>query len=332
MVGVRLMRLPMPSPPGAPGLRPRLRRIGHIVLVVVLALGPVLGRGPVFAAEEPARPKLTETQKQEVRDRYDKATRFYYLRKYPEAITEYEAIYLLSADPVMLYNIAQCHRQADQPEQAVQFYKNYLRNAPNATNRADVEKKITEMERLADDRRRLQPPAAAIPGGAPAPVQPPAVIPGAGVVPAPVSPDASTLPPPPPPPGVASGEGGAVAVGAEAPAPRSRFWPVTLMVGGGVFVATSVVLGAVASSKARSVETAAKGRQSVFDSKLQDSETAGKSASGLAVLTGLVGAGALGTGIYLWISGRKAAETARAPIVTPVLGVGYAGASARVSF
>ena len=54
----------------------------------------------------------------------------------------------------MLFNIAQCHKNSSQPEEAIRFYKNYLRNAPNAANRADVEKRIAEMERLAEERKR----------------------------------------------------------------------------------------------------------------------------------------------------------------------------------
>jgi tetratricopeptide (TPR) repeat protein len=306
------------------------RLLGHLTLVGTLVLGPALAQlkvGMAVAAEESPRPKLSEAQKQEVRDRYDKATRFYYLRKYPEAVAEYEAIYLLSADPVMLYNIAQCHRQNDQPELALQFYKNYLRNAPAATNRADVEKKITEMDRLVEDRRKLAPPAA------PVPVQPPAVLPA---IPGPMAPASAGAGPEalpvPPPVGGATESGAASDVAAAAPSIPSRVWPITFMVGGGVFLATSVVLGAAAVSKAHQVESAAQVRGRTFDSDLQKTETSGQASSNLAVATGLIGAAALGTGIYLMIRRHRYTEVARGPAVLPVVGAGYAGALARVTF
>jgi hypothetical protein len=313
-------------------------------LVATLALGPGLmggsgiWSGRALAAEE-TRPKLTEAQKQEVRDRYDKATRFYYLRKYPEAVAEYEGIYLLSADPVMLYNIAQCHRQADQPEQALQFYKNYLRNAPGATNRADVEKRIAEMERLVEDRRKLASPSPAAP--APVASPPPLVVPppapaGGAVSPPPAAPGggaapvgSSTLPSSP---AISSPAPNALATDV-APSPPSRVWPMIFMVGGGVFLATSVVLGAAAVSKAHQIESAAQVRGRPFDSDLQKTEQSGQAASGLAVFTGLVGAAALGAGIYLRIrANRAAAEVARGPVLVPVAGVGYAGVLGRVTF
>jgi hypothetical protein len=303
-------------------------------LVALLVLAPVWGTGAGATAAEEPRPKLTETQKQEVRDRYDKATRFYYLRKYPEAILEYEAIYLLSADPVMLYNIAQCHRQADNPEQAAQFYKNYLRNAPTATNRADVEKKIVEMERLAEDRRKLaQPATPTAPATAPPPasVQPPPIAPGTPSVGPPPA-DLGLPPPPPVPAPDPSTATGTPELTAAPPEPPSRVLPITLMVGGGVFLATSVVMGAVATSRAREVESASQTKLRAFDSDLQKTEQSGKAASNLAVATGLIGAAALGTGIYLWISGRKKAEVARGAEVAPVAGPGYAGVWTRVTF
>jgi hypothetical protein len=49
-------------------------------------------------------------------------------------------------DPAFLFNIGQCHRKMGHDKEAVSFYKSYLRNAPNAPNRADVQKRINELE------------------------------------------------------------------------------------------------------------------------------------------------------------------------------------------
>src|SRR5688572_5406653 len=156
------------------------------VAALAMAVG-VLGLAPggvtPVQAQEIQRPQLTEAQKQKTKEHYEKATRLYNVGKYPEAVVEYEAAYLVSADPVMLFNIAQCHRLNNQPEEAARFYKNYLRNAPSAPNRDDVERKIAEMERLSDERRRQAAgtsPAtpAPLPGGTPGPVTPVPTDPG----------------------------------------------------------------------------------------------------------------------------------------------------------
>ena len=89
-------------------------------------------RGRGGAGARCAPPKLTEAQKRQTKEHYEKATKYYNLGKYAEAVAEYQAAYLISADPVMLYNIAQCHRLNNQPDEAARFYKNYLRNAPSA--------------------------------------------------------------------------------------------------------------------------------------------------------------------------------------------------------
>jgi hypothetical protein len=73
-------------------------------------------------------------------------TAYYNLDRQTEALAEYEAAYLGVPDPALLFNIAQCHRKLGHDKEAVAFYKTYLRNAPRATNRADVEKRIQEIE------------------------------------------------------------------------------------------------------------------------------------------------------------------------------------------
>ena len=316
-----------------------LRPLLLVLLTATAAPAPRLAHAQAAGA----RPKLSETQKQEVRDRYERATRFYYLRKYPEAVGEYEAIYLLSADPVMLYNIAQCHRQANEPEKAAQFYRNYLRNDPAAANRADVEKKVAEMDKLVEDGRR----AAVIPTPPPPTTVPPSVpgaapgtIPNVGSPPpaqdVPVSPEATNAPPSwsPPPTGVqpqVSPTFDVTQTAAPAKAP-SRVLRWSLLVGGGVFLTTSIVAGAVAAAKAKEIEKAAQGTNLAFDANLQETEKAGRAANGLAVGTGLIGLAALGTGLYLW----KGESDDQAPharsFVVPVAGPGYAGALAKVGF
>jgi hypothetical protein len=73
-------------------------------------------------------------------------TAYYNLDRQTEALAEYEAAYLAVPDPALLFNIAQCHRKLGHDKEAVAFYKTYLRNAPRAANRADVEKRIQEIE------------------------------------------------------------------------------------------------------------------------------------------------------------------------------------------
>jgi hypothetical protein len=147
-----------------------------------------------FGTKE-ARAQLTPQQKQEIHVHYQQATRSYDLGKYQEAVDEYQKVYEIDGDPVMLYNIAQAYRLNDQPQESIHFYRRYLQRSPEARNKEDVERKITAMEKLIEERRKaaalVAPPAPkadAKPVAIPEPVAPPPVT--APVVVAP-------LPPPP---------------------------------------------------------------------------------------------------------------------------------------
>jgi hypothetical protein len=142
------------------------------------------------------RAQLTPQQKQEIHVHYQQATRAYDLGKYQEAVEQYQKVYEIDGDPVMLYNIAQAYRLNDQPQESIHFYRRYLQRSPEARNKEDVERKITAMEKLIEERRKAAaqvtpPPKTDVkPVAVPAPPPPPPV----------VAPPVVVAPPPPPPP------------------------------------------------------------------------------------------------------------------------------------
>jgi hypothetical protein len=131
---------------------------------------------------------LTPAQKLEMKQLYEKATLAYDVGKYNEAIEDYQKAYEIGGDPPMLYNIAQAYRLNDQPAEALRFYRRYLQRAPNARNREDVERKIAEIEKTVEERRKAA--AAATPPPLPAP--PVTTTPAPAPTPAPVGPPAPT--------------------------------------------------------------------------------------------------------------------------------------------
>jgi tetratricopeptide (TPR) repeat protein len=129
--------------------------------------------------------QLTPVQKQEMKQHYEKATRAYDVQKYSEAVEEYQKAYEIGGDPAMLYNVAQSYRLSDQLPEALRFYRRYLQRSPNARNREDVERKISDLERTLEERRKA-----------------------AAAVPPPPPPEPVVVPPPPPPKPVKTGGGG----------------------------------------------------------------------------------------------------------------------------
>jgi len=296
-------------------------RLGILALatLVVCAVAPAAAR-----AESEAEKKA------QAKDHYEMATRFYDVGKYGEAIDEYEQAYLLIEDAALLFNIGQAYRLWDRPEDAIRAYKNYLRRRPEASNRADVEKKIADLERIVDDHRRgvpAQPP--------PAPVQP------AQPIAPPVTSSYPAYPEPGPVPETPAPLAPAAAPAPEQhpdslkfvqpapaePASTKKKWIAYSLIGvGGACLVTTVIAAAVGASKAKKLQDASQNRQP-FDPAV---EANGKTANTVAVVSALGAVVAGGTGGYLlwrwW--GSAAPSVAIAPVVAPT----FAGGSALLTF
>jgi hypothetical protein len=188
------------------------------VLRLAWLLGPAaaaLVTAPVHAhAQPPAAPAAGGQGRPAAKDagaravaHAEKGRRFYDLRRWDQAIKEFEAAYHLDSDPAHLYNIAQAHRMASHIPQAIELYQSYLSRFPNAPNRADVERRIAELKESGRPPNTLEPqPNAGAPAAAPAapypgwppqqPQAPPAGYPAQGYGPAPGYPPQAYAPPP----------------------------------------------------------------------------------------------------------------------------------------
>jgi tetratricopeptide (TPR) repeat protein len=84
--------------------------------------------------------------KQEAKARFVSGQRHYNLNELGEALGDFKEAYRLLPDPVFLYNLGQCERQLGHLEEAIRFYRSFLREQPKAANRQEVARKIDEME------------------------------------------------------------------------------------------------------------------------------------------------------------------------------------------
>jgi tetratricopeptide (TPR) repeat protein len=69
----------------------------------------------------------------------------YDLRKFDAAVALFEKAFQLMPDPAFLFNIAQAHRQAGHTEEAIGFYRTYLRKLPEAANAGEVREWIDKL-------------------------------------------------------------------------------------------------------------------------------------------------------------------------------------------
>ena len=194
-----------------------------------------------LSAGQPAR--AADPRTESARQHSAEGDAYYKLEKYGNAIGEYEQAYLAKSDPSFLYNIAQCHRLMGQNAEALNFYRRFLKDAPNAPNRAVAEKHIKDLEDAS--HATLEPP----PVAAPPPEVPPAPEPAAPA--APPNPATTTTAPtlalrPPPPTSAPTGEmppvgaAGAVSSPSESHPIYSRWWfwtAIGVVAAGGIIIA-----------------------------------------------------------------------------------------------
>ncbi|HEY0251204.1 MAG TPA: PEGA domain-containing protein [Kofleriaceae bacterium] len=94
----------------------------HLVAAVLLV------GGTAWAAPHKKPPKKTEkTAEQKEADRHFKSgVALYGEQKFSEALAEFERAYEIAPAPIVLYNIAACHRELSHYAEAVKYYRRFL--------------------------------------------------------------------------------------------------------------------------------------------------------------------------------------------------------------
>jgi tetratricopeptide (TPR) repeat protein len=212
------------------------------------------------------------------RAHFNKATRFYEVGDYQQALDEFKAAHMAKADSAFLFNIAQCHRQLGHLDQAVTLYKRYLAASPNAANRAEVEKRIADLEAE----------LAAAKASVPPPTPPPPV--SAASSPSPATPLTAPLATSAPVESRATGSG----------------WPYLPWIGAGVTLALvggAVATGLSASSKYNNLQdSCGKGPPGCSEGDINGVKSRALWAN---VLWGAAGVAAVGTGLAFVLTPKQ---------------------------
>ena len=129
--------------------------------LVAGTLAALLVTTSVVSAQAPQTPPapdvkpdgLTDEQKRaQAKTLYEQGLSAYNLGNFDAAISSFSSAYAISQAPGLLFNIAQSHRLKKDYEKATYFYTTYLRLKPDAPNRADVEARLEEMQKLIDEQ------------------------------------------------------------------------------------------------------------------------------------------------------------------------------------
>jgi tetratricopeptide (TPR) repeat protein len=303
---------------------------GGAFMRALLRSGPVLAFVIAFGAVTTAR--ADDGAAASAREHYQKGTSFYDLGRYADAIKEFEAAYEIKNDPALLYNLAQSNRLAGNSEQALHFYRTYLRYVPKAANRAEIEERIKQLDQLVAQKSAAQttPPVQVAP-------------------PENVAPPLQTAPPPPTPAAPLSEPAPALGAPPAAPpqlttAPPTAFplppqatpddhhrmilaGEITAAAGGLLFI-VGAAYGAAAVGAANEVNNEAKNGQP-FDPSIEkrgkSDQTAETVLLTLGAVTGVAG------GVLYFYGRHLVTQEARASL-TPVASATGAGLSLRVTF
>jgi hypothetical protein len=302
----------------------------------------------------PASQSFAADETSAAREHAQKAKAFMDLGKYGEAAAEYEAAYADKQDPTLLLNLAQAYRLAGNGNKAIFFYRKYLQHVPKSPYRADIEEKITALEKAGASGNVTPPPAGdnpvtppptTPPGGpttSPTPPSGPAAGPGSNQTnqlstppgappgaPPDNNPVVSPLSPPPEIPGTAPSPG------AE-PIDHGKNLRLAGLVTGGVG-AISLVVGAIfggaAKDAQRNVEKTANAG-GTFD---PSEDERGRSAQTREITFIVIGAAALAAGgVIYYLGARHPVESGSPPpgsvALLPSAAPNRMGAALRVTF
>jgi tetratricopeptide (TPR) repeat protein len=263
------------------------------------------------------------------KEHYAHARSLYDLGHFAEAAQEFEAAYQLKNDPAFLYDLAQSYRQAGNPEQALHFYRTYLRYVPKPANRAEIDQRIAALEQQLAQKGTstepppppVTPPASAAPGVTTTPPPPPPAFPPQAVPPAPEPPPGASAPPvsQAPPPTVDRGR--TLRIAGIATAGVGAFMVLVGLIEYGRAVSASDEVNAEAVNG------------TPFDPSVERRGQSAQTAEAWFLTLGLL---ATGGGAALWYFGHQRGAQAEATTyrvsVAPVIAPGGGGAWLRLRF
>lgn len=123
-----------------------------VVALALLAGGAVLGT----INTKPAAAEPDAATRAKAAAHFKQGQAFFNRGDFDRALAEYQAAYDISAEPLLVFNMALCHDRANRPEQALASFKRYLELAPDGAvadeAREDVARLTPVVDKIAADR------------------------------------------------------------------------------------------------------------------------------------------------------------------------------------
>jgi tetratricopeptide (TPR) repeat protein len=104
----------------------------------------------------PAGAQQPDDATKRAKELFDRAETHFSLGEFDKALALYKDAYRVRRLPAFLFNIGQCHRNLKQFDRALFFFKQYLAQAAEVPNRADVEQLIKICEAKLKEKKTEQ--------------------------------------------------------------------------------------------------------------------------------------------------------------------------------
>ncbi len=115
----------------------------RVTLVLLLAAATANADSSVPNTRAPS----TAADRELARRLFTEGVQLYDAARFADAALKFERAYQTLPMHAVLFNIGQARRLNNDPAAAVQAYRAYLRDAPTAPHRAEVEKLIADLDR-----------------------------------------------------------------------------------------------------------------------------------------------------------------------------------------
>lgn len=134
------------------------RRRGRAWAVAAFLVGAALMAAvPTAGAQQGSRPATGTPENadasRQARAHFVRGQQHFDAREFEEAVTAFEQAAALVPSADLWYNIARAHEELGHREQAVEYYRRYLRDRVDPPDRARIEAHITELEAAAEAER-----------------------------------------------------------------------------------------------------------------------------------------------------------------------------------
>jgi tetratricopeptide (TPR) repeat protein len=124
------------------------------LVLAAVAIGVVLGGATAARAQDGKggkdgkNPKTDKQTREQANRHFKNGVGLFEETKYSEALAEFEAAYTLAPHPLVLYNLAGCHRALSQYDQAVTYYDRFLEAGPGHVKQELLDKARAELDEV----------------------------------------------------------------------------------------------------------------------------------------------------------------------------------------